>query len=140
MKMIQRKLVLEHFGFDGIHSGLSANELAQKYEERDSDEAKLSPEKANSFREAIPDTEICPEVSCPRGRSAERLKKLVRYLIDRPGAVFQYIWQEEDSDWGSYRRTRSSTSGGILMLGEHCIKTWASTQGSVARISAEAEN
>ena len=44
-----------------------------------------------------------------------------------------------DSDWGGRRGSRKSTSGGVVMLGKHCIKTWSSTQGAVALSSAEAE-
>ena len=44
-----------------------------------------------------------------------------------------------DSDWGGRHGSRKSTSGGLVMLGKHCIKTWSSTQGAVALSSAEAE-
>ena len=44
-----------------------------------------------------------------------------------------------DSDWGGRRGSRKSTSGGCILLGKHCIKTWSSTQGAVALSSAEAE-
>ena len=61
--------------------------------------------------------------------------------------VWQYCWQDEaeymltksDSDWGGGREDRRSTSGGVIMLGSHCIKTWSKTQGAVALSSAEAE-
>eukprot|EP00973_Karenia_brevis_P094977 12425071-Karenia_brevis.AAC.1 len=36
-------------------------------------------------------------------------------------------------------RDRKPTSGGVWMLGRHCIKTWSSTQGAYALSSAEAE-
>ena len=35
--------------------------------------------------------------------------------------------------------SRKSTSGGVWMLGKHCIKTWSASQGAVALSSAEAE-
>ena len=35
--------------------------------------------------------------------------------------------------------SRKSTSGGNIMLGKHCLKTWSSTHGAVALSSAEAE-
>ena len=44
-----------------------------------------------------------------------------------------------DSDWAGCLRTRRSTSGGVAMLGKHCIKVWSSTQGALALSSAEAE-
>ena len=43
------------------------------------------------------------------------------------------VWRDEWQD------DRKSTSGGIVMMGAHPIKTWSSTQGSVALSSAEAE-
>ena len=43
-----------------------------------------------------------------------------------------------DSDWGG-GRGRKSTSGGVWMLGGHCIKTWSASQGPHALSSAEAE-
>ena len=56
-------------------------------------------------------------------------------------------WQDEprfahtssDSDWGGISGDRKSTSGGVWMLGSHCIKTWGSSQGPIALSSAEAE-
>ena len=35
--------------------------------------------------------------------------------------------------------SRFSTSGGVMMLGGHCIKTWGTTQGAIALSSAEVE-
>ena len=62
---------------------------------------------------------------------------------------WEYPWQEEeeakvlriliDSYWAGCRETRRSTSGGISMLGRHPMKTWSSTQVTVATSSAEAE-
>ena len=42
-----------------------------------------------------------------------------------------------DSDWGGRRDSRKSTSGGLAMIGKHCVKTWSSTQGAYALSSAE---
>ena len=44
-----------------------------------------------------------------------------------------------DSDWAGCRKSRKSTSGGTVMLGGHCLKTWSKTQAIVAKSSAEAE-
>ena len=43
-----------------------------------------------------------------------------------------------DSDWAGCVGTRRSTSGGVMKLGMHTVKTWASTQASVALSSGEA--
>jgi len=64
-------------------------------------------------------------------------------------ATFDYKWQSEDeatkirgytdSDWAGCRKTRKSTSGGAIMLGMHCLRTWSSTQPVHALAVAEAE-
>ena len=61
--------------------------------------------------------------------------------------MWTFGWQEEagtldvfaDSDWGGRVGSRKSTSGGAIVLGGHCVKTWSATQGAVALSSAEAE-
>ena len=91
--------------------------------------------------------EVSKEMARPKLGSWKRLKKVVRYILGREAVVWKYGWQTEeaqlvvktDSDWGGYRGDRRSTSGGLIMLGGHCIKTWSSTQGAVALSSAEAE-
>ena len=44
-----------------------------------------------------------------------------------------------DSDHAGCLRTRKSTNGGALMLGQHCLKSWSSTQSVIALSSGEAE-
>ena len=44
-----------------------------------------------------------------------------------------------DSDWAGCKSTCRSTSGGIVRWGKHCLKSWSSTQATVALSSAEAE-
>ena len=60
--------------------------------------------------------------------------------------VFKYPWQTassievySDTDWAGRPITRKSTSGGCLMLGSHLIKSWSSTQPTLALSSGEAE-
>ena len=75
------------------------------------------------------------------------MKKVARYLITRERVVLNFKWQGEpketylrtDSDWGGDEKDRKSTSGGVFGIGDHCIKTWATTQQAVALSSAEAE-
>ena len=58
-----------------------------------------------------------------------------------------FAWQEEpkychffaDSGWGGNIKDRKSTSGGVWMLGGHCVKTRRASQGPYALSSAEAE-
>ena len=44
-----------------------------------------------------------------------------------------------DSDWAGCRRSRKSSSGGAIMRGTHCLKTWSKTQALIAKSSGEAE-
>ena len=44
-----------------------------------------------------------------------------------------------DSDWAGCKSTCRSTSGGIVRWGKHCLKSWSSTQATVALSSADAE-
>ena len=44
-----------------------------------------------------------------------------------------------DSDWAGERKTAKSTSGGAIMWGTHLLKSWSSTQNTIALSSGEAE-
>ena len=44
-----------------------------------------------------------------------------------------------DADYGGCDETRRSTSGGVLMIGHHCVKSWSVTQAVVALSTGEAE-
>ena len=90
--------------------------------------------------------ECCRGMAQPQVRHLSMLKRLARYLVGKPRVVWHYPWQEHedikaysDSDWAGCRRTARSTSGGILMRGEHHIKSWSSTQKRLTLSSAEAE-
>ena len=64
-----------------------------------------------------------------------------------PEAKIVYQWQPDgldvsvftDADWGGCARTRRSTSGGYMLLGDHFIGFWSRTQQCVALYSCEAE-
>ena len=91
--------------------------------------------------------EACREMSAPTEASWAKIKKIARYLVGRERVVWRYPWKEGhggwrvcvDSDWAGDVHTRKSTSGGLILLGDHCIKTWSTTQSSPALSSCEAE-
>ena len=90
--------------------------------------------------------EVCRWMAAPTEGSWNALKRLCRYLVGLPRLVFLYKWQSvdvidiyTDTDWAGCPRTRKSTSGGAVLLGAHTIKSWSSTQSSVALSSGEAE-
>ena len=61
--------------------------------------------------------------------------------------VQTYEWQGRldaieaygDSDWAGCEQSGRSTSGGVIMIGSHVIKSWSRTQKTVALSSGEAE-
>ena len=90
--------------------------------------------------------EICRWMSAPTTGSVAALKRFGRYLEGRRRVVYRYPWQTascidiySDTNWAGCSKTRKSTSGGALVLGQHLIKSWSSTQGQVALSSGEAE-
>ena len=44
-----------------------------------------------------------------------------------------------DTDFAGCKRTRKSTTGGVVQLGNHTLKTWSLTQAVIALSSGEAE-
>ena len=90
--------------------------------------------------------EICRAMSSPSAQAWKALKRLCRYLGGLPRMVYKYPQQTvsaidvyTDTDWAGCPRTRKSTSGGGIMLGQHVMKHLSSTQTSVALSSGEAE-
>ena len=91
--------------------------------------------------------EACRDMSAPTAASWQKLKRMGRYLVGRQEVVWRFPWKTGhgvwkvwvDSDWAGDLETRKSTSGGIICLGPHCVKTWSSTQSTPALSSCEAE-
>ncbi len=90
--------------------------------------------------------EICRWMAKPTAHSWKSLKRLCRYLAGSPRLVYVYRKQKvdcvdiyTDTNWAGCPKTRKSTSGGAVLLGQHTIKHWSSTQTSVALSSGEAE-
>ena len=81
----------------------------------------------------------------PTNRNWQELQRLGRYLQGRPRLVINYNWQEptlkltanSDSDWAGDKIKRKSTSGGIIRIGGHSIKSWSKNQSVIALSSAE---
>ena len=79
-------------------------------------------------------------MSKPTRGSWKKLVKLGKYLKahDRSGYLYQYqalpegltVWT--DTDYAGCKKTRKSTSGGVVMWGSHLIKSWSSTQSVIA--------
>ena len=94
-----------------------------------------------------PAKELSKEMANPVIGAWKRLKRVARFVKARKSVIRDFPWQDEcvevnvyaDSDWGGRRGSRKSSSGGLFMIGKHCVKTWNTSQGSVALSSAEAE-
>ena len=79
--------------------------------------------------------------------STEALKRLGRYLVKFPRLVYEYPFQDDvshldvyvDTDHAGCLRTRKSTSGGCIIAGKHLLKSWSSTQDTLALSSGETE-
>ena len=91
--------------------------------------------------------EVSRRMARPSTKDWALLKRVGRYLVGAPRATQTFAWQSPqsvldayvDSDWAGCSSTCRSTSGGAVKLGWHSIKTWSSTQATVAMSSAEAE-
>jgi hypothetical protein len=91
--------------------------------------------------------ELCRSMAAPSEASFGKLKHLARYLVNHPCSEIFYINQRKsdvletyvDSDWAGCVASRKSTSGGFVTLGKHLIKSWSSTQSTIALSSGEAE-
>ena len=75
------------------------------------------------------------------------LKRIERYLKGRPRRIWRYDWQNSqeildahsDANWAGCRRSRNSSSGGTIALGNHLIKSHSKTQAIIAKSSGESE-
>jgi hypothetical protein len=90
--------------------------------------------------------ELCRRMSAPRSADLRALARVARYLAGAGRVVYEYPWQSRpvlrvytDSDFAGCIATRLSTSGGAVMLGDHLLKHWASTQKRITLSSGEAE-
>jgi len=99
----------------------------------------------SDIRQAV--KELSRSMSCPCERDWTRLKRLGRYLTQHPRLVqnfrrqsatkFLDVWV--DTDFAGCLKTRKSTSGGVITIGDHVIKSWSNTQSVIALSSGEAE-
>ena len=153
-------------GGDGLNeqsTGLTGPIVKEEAKD-DGDDEELSKKEATEFRAIAaranylaqdrPDIqytakEICRDMSNTKVGSWKKLKRLARYLVEHPRLVWtfpdieedelKYIDAFTDSDWAGCLATRKSTSGGALMVCRSTTRTWASTQGTTALSSGEAE-
>jgi len=160
VQVIEEELILEG-EIDHVEQGYDSN--AEDSEEEESEEYHLlGTEESRRYRAitarlnylAADRVDIQYAVKeAARGMSAPTklgftlLSKIGRYLRGKPRLVMRFPWQVRqslatsytDSDWAGCRKTARSTSGGIVTLGSHVIKTYSRQQKVIALSSAEAE-
>ncbi len=159
-----QQLLEEHFGMKEDTKVLSKNGYDDEPQQDDDTNEELDTEEGKVFRGLaarlnymaqdnmflqFPAKEICKNMSKPRRHDFYKVKRVVRFLKGMGTMNLLYEWQPEeeaqqvtvyvDSDWAGCRSSRRSTSGGVLMVGRHVLRTWSSTQSTVATSSGEAE-
>lgn len=109
--------------------------------------AKLNYVSLDNPRIAFAAKEASRSMSNPKKGEESKIKRLLRFLRERPVSTYQFRWQDSpdhidgytDSDWAGCKTTRRSTSGGVILHGAHLIAHWSRTQAGVALSSGEAE-
>lgn len=72
---------------------------------------------------------------CKFLKGLPRLVQRIPFSEEPPALITTYV----DSDWSGCRRTRKSTSGGVIYLGESMVRGWSTTKAVIALSSGEAE-
>ena len=83
----------------------------------------------------------------PKRSDWDKLVRIGRYLLGKPRYVMKFMYQKDvhainaygDSDFAADVETRKSTSGGLVCLGDHTVKSWSSTQSIISLSTGEAE-
>eukprot|EP00959_Pyramimonas_sp_CCMP1952_P160987 3366460-Pyramimonas_sp.AAC.1 len=91
--------------------------------------------------------ELARSMSSPTWGSWKVLHKLGKYLKNHYRSGYRYPYQDNPreltvwtgTDYAGCKRTRKSTSGGVVMWGSPMNKSWSSTQSVIALSSGEAE-
>jgi hypothetical protein len=159
-----QQLLEDHFGMNADTKVLSKNGYDDDPEPEDGTNEELTADEGKTFRGLAarlnymaqdnlflqyPAKEICKNMARPRQHDFYKVKRVVRFQKGLGAVSLMYVWQTEeeaqhivvyvDSDWAGCKVSRRSTSGGVLMVGKHVLRTWSSTQGTVATSSGEAE-
>ena len=84
--------------------------------------------------------ECARSMSKPTIKGARRLKRLRRYLKGHLRTTHRFPFQAHtqemtvhtDANWAGDKKSRKSTSGGSIRIGQHLIKTWSKSQSLIA--------
>ena len=86
-------------------------------------------------------------MSSPKQSDMHKLRRFGRYVKGRPRAIQKFAWQANggvvdiysDANWAGCHVSRKSTSGGAILIGDCCIRSYSKTQSTIAQSSAESE-
>ena len=87
-------------------------------------------------------------MSNPTAADAKSIARLWRFLRGLPRMVQRIPFEDHppivikvfvDSDWAGCRKSRKSTSGGIIFFGDVAVRAWSGNQAVIALSSGEAE-
>ena len=159
------ELIVEQLGLTSANSvstpGVSSIS-AEAADDDDEDSEPLRSAEATSYRAITarcnylqpdrPDIQYAVKEACrmmakPTKKSWEVLKRIGRYLKGKPRLIWKYCWQSEqeiidvhsDANWAGCKRSRKSSSGGTICLGNHLLKSYSKTQAVLAKSSGESE-
>lgn len=160
------KTILEELGLEEGSNGLEVPVERRSSPEGDGEEEdeEMAPHEAKRFRALAARAnylgldrydiqyaakEVSRDMARPRKSSWEKMKRLGRYLLQYPRLVWRFEQTEDtgpeyldifsDSDWAGDKVERKSTSGGVAMVAGGVVKTWSSTQATLALSVGEAE-
>ena len=156
------ELVDENVSIDDLLQPCDVVGAASEVESQDHSDEELCPAEATKFRAIAARLnymavdrvdiqyavkEVARHMSTPTQAGWQKLVKIGRYLIGRPRLVSEFKWQVQptlvtayaDSDWAGCVKSAKSTSGGIICIGTHVVKTYSRQQRVIALSSAEAE-
>lgn len=126
---------LSHPGWD--KKVIEEEEKNEELQEKEATRFRAVAARANYLQADRPDIqyaveEICRRMANPVASDWQKLVRLAKYLRGAPRLVWDYRWQKDeggippggysDSVWAGDRSTVKSTSGGIVMRGQHLIK------------------
>ena len=155
------QILVKAMNMEDAKAAATAGEDEKKWEE-DEDAQELQEGQATEYRQLAARAnylaadradvqyavkQLCRGMARPTQGHKKKLRRLATYLAGVPRVVVSYPWQEyeeeiwgySDSDWAGCKKTAKSTSGGVLMRGQHFIKSWSTTQKAISWSSAEAE-
>ena len=103
---------------------------------------------ADPLEIAFTTKELCRAMATPTTADVKSVARLCRFLKGLPRVVQKIPFEDRpptvvevytDSDWAGHRRSRKSTSGGVVYFAGAMVRGWSTTQAVIALSSGEAE-